>query len=352
MAVVGGIVAFALAVATGAYFMFTPTSGSTLTVSTNPRGATVEINGDSIGTTPLSDHALEPGAYNVEVRKEGYADLDTSLVLGSGQSLSVSGVQLRARPVRFQVTSEPTGAQVMIGATRIGATPIVNAEVQPGRTDVRIEKDGYAALDTTIQFDPGGEVLLTDVRLNEKQPQTTSTPSTTPEPRTTSPPAPTVSLSVEAPREARVEVSGTTQQGSGTIALREGVHTIRCTHPEYGEIETTVSVSQNDTDPVSCVFQREITVDAVGSWGNVWINGENTSTPTPHTVTLPPGRHEISVRLTRNTNLQVRGGVFKRELVSGQGDPTQAEFEGGKYQIDIVPGFQTYDHRLVFRIDS
>ncbi len=349
---VGSIVAFILVAAAGAYVAFAPSSGPTLTLSTTPVGATVEINGDSVGVTPLSNYVLEPGSYNVEVWKEGYVALDTSLALGRGQALSVSGVQLRPRPVRLQVTSEPTGADVMVDATRIGETPIVNAEVRPGRADVRVEKDGYAALDTTIQFEPGGEVLLTGIRLNE-EPTRTAAPSTTKEPRSesTTESAPTVSLSVEAPSEARVEVDGTTQQGSGTLTLTEGTHTIRCIHPEYSTIKTTVSVSQNDTAPVSCVFQRELTVNTTRSWGNVWVNGENTRTSTPQTITLPPGRHEVSVQLNRTTDLKVRSGYFRREVVTGEGDPVEAEFSGQTYQIDVEPGFQKYDQNLVFTID-
>lgn len=357
MAMVGGIVAFVLVVATGAYFMLAPSGGPTLTLSTTPLGATVEINGDSVGTTPLSNYALKPGAYDIKVRKEGYVALDTSLALGSGQALSVSGVQLRPRPVRLQVLSEPAGAEVMVGATRIGETPVMNARVQAGRADVRVQKEGYAALDTTIQFNPGGEVLLTDIRLDEDaspEPAVATASSTTPEPSAPSgsDPVQTVSFAVDAASEVRVEVDGNTQQGAGTLSLTEGTHTIRCTHPEHGSIETTVAVSQNDTEPVSCVFQREIGVNTDGSWGNIWVNGENTGKPTPDRLVLPPGRHVISVRLNRDTDYQVRGGLFKREVVSGDGDPTEAQFSGQQYQIDIEPGFQTYKQNLVFRIDS
>ena len=353
LAVVGGIVVLVLAVATGAYFMFVPSSGPMLTLSTTPTGATVEINGDSVGTTPLSKYALEPGSYDVQVRKEGYVTLDTSLALGSGQALSVSSVQLRPRPVRLQVTSEPTGAEVTVGAMRIGETPIANAEVQAGRADVRIQKNGYAALDTTIQLEPGGDVLLTGIRLKEEPTRTAAT-STAPAPRSTSDRAtePTVSFSVEAPSNVRVEIGDEVREGAGTFSVAVGTQTVRCIHPEHGEIETTVSASQNDTNSVSCVFQREVKVNTNGAWGNITVNGENTRNSTPHDLVLPPGRHEISVQLNRDTNMRVRGGFFRREVVSGDGDPIKDEFSSQSYQIDIEPGFQTYRQNLVFTIDS
>lgn len=363
---VAGIVVAVLVAAAGAYFALTPSGGPTITLSTSPAGAAVKINGDSVGTTPLSNHSLDPGTHIVEIRKAGYTGVDTSLALGTGQALVISGLQLRARPVQFQVTSEPTGADVMVGASRIGTTPILDAEVSAGRADVRVEKEGYAALDTTLQFAPGSRMVLSGIRLEEdasaeRQPtatggrsdlaESTSSESPTPQPSTSRSGA-TASLTVETDGNVRVEAGGTVQQGSGTLTVPVGTQTIRCTHPDYGAIETTRTVSQNDTDPVSCVFQQVVNVTTQGVWGNVWVNGENTEESTPHVLTLPPGRHNVEVRFQRDNNVNVRGGIFRRTDPSGDEDPIEARFSGPTYTIDVEPGFKTYKQVLVFRTDS
>ena len=64
------------------------TRGS-LTVQTRPAGATVSIDGKSLGTTPLRIPELTPGSHTVRVSLKGYRTVTTTVVVRAGQRTPV-----------------------------------------------------------------------------------------------------------------------------------------------------------------------------------------------------------------------------------------------------------------------
>jgi TonB family protein len=55
-------------------------------VSSNPPGATVKIDGTSVGVTPLRGHKLNVGRHRVELAAEGYEPYSASLTVREGQT--------------------------------------------------------------------------------------------------------------------------------------------------------------------------------------------------------------------------------------------------------------------------
>ena len=49
-----------------------------MTITSEPSGALVYLNGQEVGRTPLTRDFLWYGNYEVQVRKEGYQSLDTN----------------------------------------------------------------------------------------------------------------------------------------------------------------------------------------------------------------------------------------------------------------------------------
>jgi serine/threonine-protein kinase len=64
------------------------------------------------------------------------------------------------------VSSEPWG-QLYIDGTRVGHTPAVELPIGPGPHTVRVLRDGYVPHEETITVPAGGEVRLTDIRLEQ-----------------------------------------------------------------------------------------------------------------------------------------------------------------------------------------
>ena len=132
---------------------------ATLEVTSIPNGATVYLDGNQIGTTPLSRHPVNLGSLTKKnvtlgIELEGYKSRIKKVELTTGQ-LTPWNIQLEAQlPQRIEtvatldIISEPSGATVYLDGTRIGKTPLRGYEVDTGAQGkktviVGIELAGY-----------------------------------------------------------------------------------------------------------------------------------------------------------------------------------------------------------------
>jgi len=63
-----------------------------LTILSTPRYATIYINGEEIGTSPLDRLELEPGEYTITIEKEGYETTEEKVTLEPGKAKTVTVV--------------------------------------------------------------------------------------------------------------------------------------------------------------------------------------------------------------------------------------------------------------------
>ena len=98
-----------------------------LSVTSNPSGLSVRINGEAAGTTPLQNKELDPGSYEVLVADPRYYDQGERFSLSPGERKSVS-VTLAAREGGVQVTARDqhgndlTG-EVFLDGAKVGSAP-------------------------------------------------------------------------------------------------------------------------------------------------------------------------------------------------------------------------------------
>lgn len=170
-----------------------------LQVQSEPAGATVRVNGDSVGVTPFADSSRPAGVYMLSVQQDGHFRADTVVVLGDGATASVR-LALRQRPdyegssperasrARRQpsgtdtaqqdrslpvtsvpesvadtppkqtpafgslyVTSAPTGAVVSVNGNERGRTPVPLSKINPGTQRVTVSLDGYQPWSTQVR---------------------------------------------------------------------------------------------------------------------------------------------------------------------------------------------------------
>jgi len=58
------------------------------------------------------------------------------------------------------------------------------------------------------------------------------------------------------------------------------------------------------------------------------------------------------MRVQRDPNVSVQGGTYRRTAVEDDAVETQQDFAQPSYELVIEPGFQKYNHVLVFRTNS
>ncbi len=190
------------------YFYDVASRPTALTVTSSPEGAEVSLNSEALGPTPLVLDALRPGHYTIRLRHPDHPALDTSLYLASGARyhlaldlLSGSAEPGETRPLRgaapggiaarptgraprqspppespsperfaradaatlqrvwhtgsLSVTSEPSGARVLVNGRPRGQTPLALGGLRPGSYEVEVSLRGYETETRSVQVGAG-----------------------------------------------------------------------------------------------------------------------------------------------------------------------------------------------------
>jgi formylglycine-generating enzyme required for sulfatase activity len=129
-----------------------PVDGS-LSVTSDPTGATVTVNGVFRGTAPL-DLDFAPGTTNqVTVSMAGRSTFATTIEISSGRRSEVRAV-LEMLTGEVAVTSLPPRAELLIDGVPSGTTDqILELDARPHQIEIRL--DGYVPYRTTLTPEPG-----------------------------------------------------------------------------------------------------------------------------------------------------------------------------------------------------
>ena len=112
-----------------------------LTVVSTPPHADIYIDGVFYGVTPLCiTQTIASGRHTVRLSLVGYDDYSTEIILPRDNKVTAN---LKHIQPRLSVVSLPSNAEVYIGGSRIGTTPILNQPLDPGTYWVLIHRDGY-----------------------------------------------------------------------------------------------------------------------------------------------------------------------------------------------------------------
>ena len=125
--------------------------------TSEPAGATVQVNGIVRGTTPCRIDRIPKGFATFVFKLKGYEDekRELRIVPGDSQSLSLS---MRGRPAKLSVISYPEEARVTMDDNYVGKTPLTIAPVKSGVHTIRAELPGYAPVFKTVMMENGGEL--------------------------------------------------------------------------------------------------------------------------------------------------------------------------------------------------
>ena len=138
--------------------------GHVTVVTYPPADAVVAINESEVGPAPFGPIELLPGEHSVSVRAERflpYSGVITVPGLGKHEQLSV---QLVPRWAEVEITSEPPGASILAGETRVGETP-ATIELMEGKHQISVVREGYSAWDGTVVAEPNTATALPLIRL-------------------------------------------------------------------------------------------------------------------------------------------------------------------------------------------
>ena len=243
----------------------TPVSTQTgnLTVSSNPTGASVYLDGVSKGISPITLTGVSVGNHTLLLTKSGYNNYTTAVTINAGQTATLSAtlVPVTISTGNLSITSNPTAASAYVDGTYKGVTNLVISNLTAGSHSLILAKAGYNNYTATVTVTSG---------------QTTSVDATL-----TSIPAQTGNISVSSnPTGASVYLDSVSK-GVTPITISGvsvGSHTIKLTKTGYYDYTTTATVAAGQTASVSAALTPTSTTSFLdnfnradsSSLGNNW----------------------------------------------------------------------------------
>jgi hypothetical protein len=119
-------------------------------IETDPPEATVYINGNSAGSSPVFKGPLKAGSYRVRVTLAGYED-KTSVITLPGPA-GKKEITLQQASGSLRITSKPSGVAVLAGSQLLGNTPVIVESLAVGEHTLRLQEVGYESQEKVIQI--------------------------------------------------------------------------------------------------------------------------------------------------------------------------------------------------------
>lgn len=161
----GAIVLLLALIAMVAWPRFTRTPTTSVSIATEPAGATIEIDGSARGVSAggsLTVAGLQVGrAYRVVARLDGHSPAETVFQPAGGPPTNLA-LRLVPRTSTVLLDSDPRGATVFAGNSELGVTPVTITTFPPGsEVPVTFRHTGYAEVTRSIRVpSAGGEAQV------------------------------------------------------------------------------------------------------------------------------------------------------------------------------------------------
>lgn len=243
------LVPLGAAVAIGARWLAVRTQPGTLVVDSTPPGSEVLLDGARRGLTPLT-LTVTPGAHTLELRwRQRTRTFSLDVAPGAEMTQTLDWGQL-VDTGGLRVTSDPSGAQVIVDGRLRGQTPVELSELRVGRHTVVVRAErGSVTERVNVQ---AGEVTTLDVLIYPGW------------------------LAVFAPVELQIFERGRRLGSSsdGRIVVPPGPHEVELISEAFGYRATqTLDVKPGAVASVSVEPKAPVSLSAT-PWAHVFLDGE------------------------------------------------------------------------------
>ena len=273
--------------------LLTPAAMTELMVVSDPRGASVIVNGNQAGLTPVYSYKVRSGPLNIRLEKDTFITLDTVLTLEPDTINFFSCNLAPAGMIDLSVT--PSEARVLINGKTWNGNDLDQITLTEGVYDIRIENDGYQTSHDKLELKHGDHIsrhydLKALVPATNRQTATTEpasepgkkVPETGDFPATDEVqqlPAGAVSISTE-PTGAEIWLDGYLLPGLSSpcvvSALPAGSHTIEIQKDGYHAFSGSVTIAPHETTLVQTEMARNLgdLKVRVKPWGSIYVDGK------------------------------------------------------------------------------
>ena len=129
-----------------------------LVIDSQPTGASISVNGEAKGLSPIELPGLSIGNYDVRAELKGFEPRNqTATLTTDGLRADVHFVLSRVAPAlgTAEIVSNPPGAAVSVDGARSGQTPVPELKLRVGSHRVELTKDGYEPWEGSVAVEAG-----------------------------------------------------------------------------------------------------------------------------------------------------------------------------------------------------
>jgi TolB-like protein len=142
------------------------TKPGSMNIYSDPAGAQIFLDNNSIGQTPMSLKKVAEGEHEIRLVKENYNEWTQKVTVRSFQPTDVKAT-LEVSPGMLTIRSNPANANIYFKGKLVAQTPRTLGDIPPGEVVVRIEKEGFEEWTTSVLIQPNKHQII-DAVLEEK----------------------------------------------------------------------------------------------------------------------------------------------------------------------------------------
>ena len=248
-----------------------------LIVNSKPSEAAVYMNGEFLGSTPYENEKIPVGSHRLVIKKTGYSDYSSSVRVDINKLSSISADLTMA--ARMRISSDPSGAEVLINDKSVGNTPY-NSQIVLGEYTITITKPGYKPYVEKVNISDSKTVISRNQKL---EPVTGSVEILV---------RPYGSIFIDDVLKAQDITS------RFKVDLPGGKHRLKIVHPTLGSTSKEILITGETVQKYNFDLSRELRLNVVSnpSYCEIFINGQTTGKYTPAQLRLKVGSYNMMVK--------------------------------------------------------
>jgi len=134
-------------------------TGSRLTLTSVPSGATAALDGKEIGITPWAGE-VRPGSHKISITSKGYRKEERNVQVQPNRDADLTfALNREPGPGKLHIETDPPEALVSIDGEQAGTSPFTG-DIAPGDHQLEASKEGYKTIAQQLSIDRGQHLSL------------------------------------------------------------------------------------------------------------------------------------------------------------------------------------------------
>ncbi len=131
-----------------------------LRIETAPPGATVWLNGEEVGVSPLVVGPVPDGKMDLRVAKEGFLPAERTFDVQAGALPPLALFDMLPARTSLFLGTVSEGAMVRVDGQPVGQSPIENVPIHPGNHTLQVDREGYRPWSFQVEAEAGESLHL------------------------------------------------------------------------------------------------------------------------------------------------------------------------------------------------